>query len=90
MLQGLHPIGSIFPLLNQLIYFVLCILDECPKKEPAVNLIGRNGLCADVPRSSYEDGNLIVLWICKSINNSNLLFTLIKDGYHTYHAKLRV
>lgn len=87
VLPGFDPISSIYPVLDQLMAFVLYVCDECPKKEPTVNLIGRNGLCAHVPKSSYEDGNPIILWPCKSTNNGNQLFTLMKDGTIRCHGK---
>lgn len=75
-----NTITTIYPILGPQIALMLYVCDECPKIEPTVNIIGRNGLCADVQDSFYYDGNPLILWPCRSTNNGNQLFTLMKDG----------
>lgn len=75
-----NTLTTIYPILGPQIALMLYVCDDCPKREPTVNLIGRNGLCADVQDSFYDDGNPIILWPCRSTNNANQLFTLMKDG----------
>lgn len=75
-----NTITTIYPILGPQIAFILYVCDDCPKIEPTVNIIGRNGLCADVQDSSYYDGNPLILWPCRSTNNDNQLFTLMNDG----------
>ena len=48
--------------------------------EPTIRISGRNGLCADVRDGSYNDGNPIILWPCKSNEDPNQLWTLKTDG----------
>lgn len=75
-----NTITTIYPLLGPQIEFILYVCDDCPKIEPTVNIIGRNGLCAVVQDSFYYDGNAVILWPCSSTNNGNQLFTLMNDG----------
>lgn len=73
-------ITSITPTLGRNIAVVLYVCDSnCTNvPEPAVHIIGRNGLCADVQDGIYDDGNPVIMWPCTS--NTNQLWTLMKDG----------
>ncbi|KAK1385964.1 hypothetical protein POM88_023699 [Heracleum sosnowskyi] len=75
-----NTLTTIYPILGPQIALMLYVCDDCPKGEPTVNLIGRNGFCADVQDSYYYDGNPLILWPCRSTENGNQLFTLKKDG----------
>lgn len=74
-------ITSISPTLGRNIAVVLYVCDSCTNiPEPAVHIIGRNGLCADVQDGLYDDGNPIIMWPCRSTSNTNQLWTLMKDA----------
>ncbi|XP_039065711.1 ricin-like [Hibiscus syriacus] len=43
----------------------------------STNIIGQNGLCADVYKGNYKDGNPVVLWPCG--HSTNQLRTSVSD-----------
>ncbi|WOG87744.1 hypothetical protein DCAR_0206975 [Daucus carota subsp. sativus] len=72
---------SITPTLGRNIALLLYVCDSCTNiPEPTVSIIGRNGLCVDVYSNLYYDTSPIIMWPCKSTNNSNQLWTLMNDG----------
>ncbi|KAL1805952.1 hypothetical protein ACET3Z_029020 [Daucus carota] len=49
--------------------------------EPTVLISGRNGYCADVESNFFNDGDSIILYTCKSVDNAaNQLWTIKSDG----------
>ncbi|WOH12190.1 hypothetical protein DCAR_0831692 [Daucus carota subsp. sativus] len=49
--------------------------------EPTVLISGRNGYCVDVESNFFNDGDSIILYACKSVDNAaNQLWTIKRDG----------
>ncbi|KAK1376663.1 hypothetical protein POM88_032856 [Heracleum sosnowskyi] len=70
-------ITSITPTLGRNIAVVRYVCDSCTNiPEPAVHIIGRNGLCAELQDGIYDNGNPVIMWPC----TGNTLWTLMKDA----------
>ncbi|XP_027361932.1 abrin-a-like [Abrus precatorius] len=54
-------------------------LDTCDVFEPTVRIAGRDGMCVDVSKSAYNDGNPIIMWKCQDQLKENQLWTLKRD-----------
>ncbi|XP_050208905.1 ricin-like [Mercurialis annua] len=54
--------------------------DVCAYNEPTVRINGPNGLCADVYKGEFYDGNSIILFPCKTNTDPNQFWTLKRDG----------
>ncbi|XP_027334134.1 abrin-d-like [Abrus precatorius] len=49
----------------------------CDPFEPTVHIAGRDGMCVDVYKNDYHDGNPIIMWKCA--DQENQLWTLKQD-----------